>query len=246
MNHPAHTVASLRAQQAGTPLGAALDYLLAQDHSARLAALQAAVDFACNLLEQHKNKKQGVDKKGLGEDDITVQICEMLAMVGFQATHGTAIGGHCDIVVKGKDHFLWLAEAKKHDGYDWLDKGFQQLSTRYSTGTIGQDHCEVLVYCYTKDAKTMLTKWRGALEARNANVTTADCASGNPLVFHSTHKHDSSGLDFHVRHKAIALYWDPKDKCPNPSLLRICDHGHDQLAGACWRMGRRLWRAGWI
>jgi hypothetical protein len=212
MNCPDHTISNLREANAGTPLGATLEYVLAQDHSARLAALQSAVDFACNLLEQHKHKKQGEKKKGLSEDEITLQICEMLQMAGFQAAHDTDIGGHCDIVVKGKNHFLWLAEAKKHDSYDWLGKGFDQLSRRYSTGTMGQDHGEVLVYCYTKDAKAMLIKWREELQARHANLQTADCSTGNALVFHSTHKHLSSGLDFHVRHKAIALHWDPKDK----------------------------------
>ena len=158
MSHPSHSVAQLRKAYAGTPFGASLDYALAQDHAARLAALQTAVDFACNLLEQYKHKKQGADNNGLGEDEITLEICEMLSMAGFQPAHDEDIGGHCDIVIKGKELFLWLAEAKKHNSYDWLDKGFQQLSTRYSTGTIGQDHGEVLVYCYTKDAKAMLEK----------------------------------------------------------------------------------------
>ncbi|QKC83505.1 hypothetical protein [Mesorhizobium sp. NZP2077] len=212
MNPPDQTVARLRDAYVGTPFGASLEYVLAQDHASRLVALQSAVDFACNQLEQHKHKKQGADKKGLSEDEITLQICEMLNSGGFQAAHDDDTGGHCDIVVKGRDLFLWLAEAKKHDGYHWLDKGFQQLSTRYSTGTIGQDHGEVLVYCYTKDAKNMLSKWREELQARNVNLKTTDSSTGNALMFHSTHKHASSGLDFHVRHKAIALYWDPKDK----------------------------------
>ena len=212
MNRLDQTIAKLREAHAGTPFGASLEYVLAQDYAARLTALQSAVDFACNLLEQHKHKKQGAEKKGLSEDEITLQICEILEMAGFQATHDAEIGGHCDIVVKGKSHFLWLAEAKKHDSYDWLSKGFYQLSTRYSTGMIGQDHGEVLVYCYIKDAKAMLLKWREELQASNEDLKTADSSTGNALVFHSTHKHASSGLDFHVRHKAIALYWDPKDK----------------------------------
>ncbi|TPL04289.1 hypothetical protein [Mesorhizobium sp. B2-4-11] len=212
MRRQDHTVAKLREAYAGTQFGASLEYALAQDHAARLSAVQSAVDYACNLLEQHKHKKQGADGKGLSEDEITLQICEMLEMAGFQTAHDADIGGHCDIVVKGKNLFLWLAEAKKHDGYDWLSKGFQQLSTRYSTGTIGQDNGEVLIYCYTKDAKAMLAKWREELLARNANLKIADSSIGDALVFHSTHKHASSGLDFHVRHKAIALYWAPKDK----------------------------------
>ncbi|RWB20376.1 MAG: hypothetical protein EOQ40_15015 [Mesorhizobium sp.] len=212
MNPSDHSIAGLREKHAGTPFGAGLEYALAQDYATKLAAVQTAVDFACNLLEQHKHKKQGADKKGLSEDEITVQVCEMLIMAGFQAAHDADIGGHCDIVVKGKNHFLWLAEAKRHNSYDWLDKGFQQLSTRYSTGAVGQDHGEVLVYCYIKDAKAVLEKWREELQARNAGLKTIDSSAGNPLVFHSTHKHASSGLDFHVRHKALALYWDPKDK----------------------------------
>lgn len=214
MNMPRYSIADLRNEFAGTQFGASLEYMIAQTHSERLAAVQSSVDFACNLLEQHKHKKQGTDNNGLSEDAITLEICEMLTMAGFQAAHDEDVGGHCDIVIKGRDLFLWLAEAKKHDGYGWLDKGFQQLSTRYSTGTIGQDQAEVLVYCYTIDAKAMLAKWRKELEARNTEVKTYDSPSGNPLVFHSVHKHPASGLDFHVRHKAIALYWNPKDKLP--------------------------------
>ena len=108
--------------------------------------------------------------------------------------------------------FLWLAEAKKHSSYSWLDKGFQQLATRYSTGVKGQDHGEVLVYCYNSDAKAMLGNWRKELEERNPEVKAEDSPCGNPLLFCSKHKHSSSGLDFYVRHKAIALHWDPKDK----------------------------------
>lgn len=211
MSPPHHSVAQLRQNCAGTPLGAGLEYALAQDHAARVAAVQAAVDFACNQLEQHKHKKQGGDKKGISEDELTLQICEMLVMSGFQAEHDADIGGHCDIVIKGRDLFLWLAEAKKHDGYDWLDKGFQQLSTRYSTGMAGQDHGEVLIFCYSRNAKKMLENWRIQLAAKNPSVQTMACSSGNPLLFHSRHKHEASGLDFHVRHKAVALYWNPKD-----------------------------------
>lgn len=201
------TVACLRNQFNGNPMGAALDYVLAQDHSARVKAVQKLVDFACNELEKNKNKKQG-----LGEDAITLEVCSMLIIAGFQAAHDEHVGGHCDIVVRGKELFLWLAEAKEHSDYTWLDKGFQQLSTRYSTGVKGQDHGEILIYCYNQDAKALLGKWREELKARNVGVTTKDATCGNPLLFSSKHKHAASGLDFHIRHKAVALYWDPKDK----------------------------------
>lgn len=214
MSQDDYSIAQLRANYEGTPLGASLEYVLAQDHTTRLAAVQRAVDFACNQLEQHKHKKQGNDGCGLSEDELTLEICEMLSMGGFQATHDEDVGGHCDIVIRGKDLFLWLAEAKKHDSYDWLDKGFQQLSTRYSTGKNGQDNGEVLIYCYVRDAKAMLDKWRSELQERNPPVKTSTSHNGDQLIFHSIHKHASTGLDFFVRHKAVALYWSPKDREP--------------------------------
>jgi hypothetical protein len=206
MSKPEATVANLRSLFEGKSPAAAIDYILAQDHGARLQAVQKGVDFACNELEQNKHKKQGY-----GEDALTLEVCSMLRMLGFQASHDDDVGGHCDIVIKGNESFLWLAEAKKHSDYAWLDKGFQQLSTRYSTGVNGQDHGEVLLYCFNQNAKAMLKKWREELKARNDGVTTQDTACGNPLLFCSIHQHAASGLDFHVRHKAVALYWDPKD-----------------------------------
>ncbi|MFV1849667.1 MAG: hypothetical protein ACFHHU_16080 [Porticoccaceae bacterium] len=201
------TINDLRVLYSGTPQGAHLDFVLAQNHPARVTALQKSVDFACNYLEQDKHKNQKLD-----EDQLSLQICAMLRMAGFQVAHDRDLGGHPDVVVEGKDLFLWLAEAKKHSSYEWLNKGFNQLSARYSTGVHGQDHGEILVYCYVKDAKAMLAKWRDELKGKNPKVTTEDSPCGNPLLFCSKHKHGSSGMDFHVRHKAIALYWDPKDK----------------------------------
>lgn len=201
------TISELRLAVQGTAKEASLDYIFAQNHDSRVKAVQKCVDYACNLLEQHKHKKQGLD-----EDAITLQICEMLKMAGFDATHDEDIGGHCDVVVKGDDLFLWLAEAKKHSSYEWLDKGFQQLSTRYSTGVKGQDNGDILIYCYVEDAKKMLDKWREELKKRNKQVKVKDSPCGNPLIFLSSHKHSSTGLDFNIRHKVIALHWKPKDK----------------------------------
>jgi hypothetical protein len=136
----------------------------------------------------------------------------LLTHSGIKEKHNAAIGGHCDVVIQAKNDFLWLAEAKKHSDYAWLDKGFKQLSTRYSTGNPGQDHGEILIYCFVKDAKAMLEKWKGELMFRNSNVTVSEDTEGNPLNFQSIHKHECSGLDFYVRHKVVTLYWVPKDR----------------------------------
>jgi hypothetical protein len=200
-------LSKLKLLVAGTEMETGIDFILAQTHDARVSAIRRSVDFACNKLVKHREKKQGDD-----EDGLTVQVCDMLTSSGIKATHNASVGGHCDIVIEQKDDFLWLAEAKKHSDYAWLDKGFQQLSTRYSTGNPGQDHGEVLIYCYTKNAKKMLGKWEEELKSRNPYVNTNPCSSTDPLSFHSSHKHDTSGLDFHVRHKVVSLYWEPKDR----------------------------------
>lgn len=201
------SLAALRARFEGSVQAEVIGFIFGQDHETRVRALQKAMDYACNELERNKNIYQNA-----GEELITVQICSMLRMAGFQAAHDTAVGGHTDVVVSGDDNFLWLAEAKEHSCYAWLDKGFQQLCTRYSTGVPGQDHGEIIVYCFVENARRVLAKWREQLVLRNAGVKTCDAPCGNPLVFFSKHEHPSSGLDFHVRHKAVALYWSPADR----------------------------------
>ena len=201
-----YTLETVKAMVDGGPGEIMLRNILAQTHDDRLVAIQMAVDFACNELELNKHKKHGLD-----EDQLTIELCSMLKTFGFQVAHDEQIGGHCDIVVKGKGLFLWLAEAKMHTACAWLDQGFKQLSTRYSTGVPGQDNGEVIIYCFNKDAKAVMDKWREELTSRNPTVTTQPPKFGSQLLFLSSHKHEASGLEFHVRHKAVALYWSPKD-----------------------------------
>lgn len=201
------TLAQIKMQFIGMPQEASIDYWFAENHEQRVSAVNKAIDFCCNQLEITKHMNQG-----LGEDKITTDICNMLIMAGFDALHDSSVGGHCDIVIKGKNRFLWLAEAKEHSNYGWLQKGFQQLSTRYSTGQIGQDHGAVIIYCYVADAAKMLEKWRVELLNNNKNVEAEQSKDGNPLHFFSKHQHIATGLPFNVRHKAVALHWNPKDK----------------------------------
>ncbi|NWA08303.1 hypothetical protein [Pseudomonas gingeri] len=201
------TLATLRIKVAGTPMETGIDFVLAQNHEARVNAIQRSVDFACNNLIKHRNKK----KKG-DEDGLTIQVCDMLTHSGIDAIHNASVSGHCDVVIKGKSNFLWLAEAKNHSDYAWLNKGFKQLSTRYSTGNPGQDSGEILIYCFVQDAKATLEKWKDELVIRNTYVTIKEDMIDKTLTFESKHKHECSGLDFYIRHKVVSLYWDPKDK----------------------------------
>lgn len=191
--------------QEGTSMAAQIRYMAANNnHVLRADALRDLVDFACAELETYRHLK-----KKHSEDQLTIEIVSNLKMLGLEADHDPQHGGHCDIVVKAPYRFVWMAEAKKHSSYDWLDDGFQQLTTRYSTGTIGQDQGEVLIYCWNADAKAMLDNWRSKLGEKNQDIEVFDDPGGNPLAFWSRHKHVNSGLDFTTRHKVVALYHDP-------------------------------------
>lgn len=76
--------------------------------------------------------------QGLKEDQITFHIISQFNALGFRATHDLQIGGHVDICVEHED-YLWLAEAKIHSGYTNLQRGWEQLVSRYSTGMEGED-----------------------------------------------------------------------------------------------------------
>jgi len=131
--------------------------------------------------------------------------------MGFQASHDTDVGGHCDVVVSGRENFLWLGEAKTHKDYDWLYKGFQQLCTRYSTGLPGQDYGGMLIYCYGQNVLEVMRRWRTRLSGERPDLRIEEC-KGNPLNFRSIHLHDVSGLPYTVRHVPILLYFKPEDK----------------------------------
>jgi hypothetical protein len=200
------TLDQLKAVTTSTPSIIMLDWLLAPDYSTRLSLLEKAVNHIAQELTRTRHHKQKHT-----EDALTVEIVAYLAMMGVDASHDTDVGGHADIVVKAKDDFLWVAEAKKHRDYDWLLQGFDQLSTRYSTGLPGQDAGEVIIYCKTSNASLVMDEWVSRLSAERPGVVIEpEPASG--LVRRSTHLHENTGAPYRVRHLIIPLHWAPKGK----------------------------------
>src|SRR5690606_18117893 len=116
---------------------------------------------------------------------------------------------HCDIVVEGRDEFLWIAEAKKHSSYDWLEKGMSQLSTRYSTGLEGQDCGEILIYTYSPRLDRIMAEWNVRLKELVSEIEVEE-VDADKLLFRSTHVHERTGRPFRVRHKGVTLHFAPK------------------------------------
>lgn len=178
---------------------------LATSHADRLSAVENAVDWVGREFAKTKQLRYNQS-----EDQLSIDFVLAMKAMGFEASHDTQYGGHCDVVVEARDGFLWIAECKIHTGYDWLFKGFDQLDTRYSTGIEGQDAGEIIIYCQNRRMDEMMAEWGARLEKeRGVTVTWTD---GNKLMFRSMHKHEATGMDFNIRHTGVSIYFNPKDK----------------------------------
>lgn len=178
----------------------------ASSHEERRKLIERAIDWVA--IEFTKTRQ---DRQDRTEDGLTGDVVTALRAMGFQASHDTMVGGHCDVVVEAADNFLWLGEAKIHGAYDWLVGGFQQLDTRYAAALPGQDHGGMIIFCYNANTKALMEEWRNRLcEARSDVEAWFD--DQNPLIMISRHVHAGTGLPYHVRHTPFSLHFKPQDK----------------------------------
>ncbi len=148
-----------------------------------------------------------------GEDRLTSDIINWLKARTYNAAHDEYVNGHSDIVVRHPSGYLWLGEAKVHGGYDHLVQGFQQLCTRYSRGTPNADKGGLVLYVRNVDCASVVAAWLTRLQQMQLpDFWTEGCPTRKELGFYSSHTHESSGRAYKVRHMAIVLHCDPKDK----------------------------------
>lgn len=201
----------------GDPTWAELNAIIGQSTPGRI---QLRMPFAASHQERRELVEEAVDwiaqeitktchlRQENSEDEISIDFVSMLKAMGFQAAHDTQYGGHCDIIVEAKNDFLWIAEAKIHSSYAWLEKGMAQLSTRYSTGLEGQDCGEILVYTYSPRLDKIMLEWADRLKAAVSGIQIQD-VDKDKLTFLSVHVHEKSGRPFRVRHKGVTLHFNP-------------------------------------
>ncbi|MFM0060995.1 hypothetical protein PQR64_35815 [Paraburkholderia phytofirmans] len=148
-----------------------------------------------------------------GEDRLTAELIAMLCSRMYDASHDEKIGGHSDIVVRHSAGYLWVGEAKIHSDYAYLEKGFNQLTTRYCPGTPNADQGALIAYVRVEDCAGVLAKWRTRLQGLSLpDYAEAKCDTRDDLAFFSTHKHAGSGRTMRVRHIAVKQHFDPKDR----------------------------------
>ncbi|QKV19477.1 hypothetical protein [Oricola thermophila] len=199
------SLADLRAAaNQSTPAQIALEWLIATDFEELHKLVERAIDWISQEMSKTCHLRQE-----RSEDQISIDFVGMLKSMGLNAAHDTQYGGHCDIIVEGRNEFLWIGEAKIHSSYSWLEKGMHQLSTRYSTGLQGQDTGEILIYTYDKRLDRILKAWRERLIELVPDIEV-DEIDMEKLIFRSTHIHENTGRLFRVRHKGITLHFDPK------------------------------------
>lgn len=171
--------------------------------------VQRAVSWSAAQLSENPKELAGLDENGL-----TYQFVKSLRRMAFEATLDATVGGHCDLVVRYGDRYMWLAEAKIYTGYKWLAKGYLQLTTRYATGEEGQDRGGLLIYFKKGNAPDVMREWSKQLVARKSKRNGAEVAvvpSAPPASsFSSTQKHYRSGRDYQVKHFAVSIVWEPE------------------------------------
>jgi hypothetical protein len=177
--------------------------IFANDYEAFASAVEDAVEWA--VQQMHRNPQA---KQNLSEDQLTLEIVTNLKAMSFNASHDALIGGHGDIVVEGNNSYLWIGEAKIYSSYSWLLAGFDQLSTRYSTGSNGETRGGLIIYIKKPLINKIMSTWRARLKAARACVSIEECKE-NPLAFFSRHPHQRTGLDFRIRHIPVALHYAP-------------------------------------
>ncbi|MFN3619782.1 hypothetical protein [Sphingorhabdus sp.] len=170
-----------------------------------LARVDPAIDHI--LQEFSRTPKERHDRS---EDGLSIDLITSLKHFGFEATHDTTTGGHCDIVIDGRFDFLWLGEAKIHSGYDWLLKGFNQLDSRYATAIKDQDHGGIVIYHRGARADRVMDEWEKHLAESRPDVTIETREPGD-LVMNTRHVHERTGREYKVRHVIVSLYWNPKN-----------------------------------
>ncbi len=181
-----------------------LAYATAPNYEARFEALEKLIDKCYRTLVDGR-----AENREESEDQLSQRIVDMLKFASVNAEHDTKVGGHCDIIVRGPEDFLWIGEAKVHKSYQWLVDGFLQLSRRYATGLKGRNRGEIVIYHREGKSRLVLEKWRQIIDKEFSDVTVTHEISDGELCFRTSHICPNSGLTFHVRHCIIPLMHKP-------------------------------------
>jgi hypothetical protein len=188
------------------PFAISIRFMFAASYDDFADAVEEGLEWC--VTEMQRNPQT---RRDLEEDQLTMDIIEKLRAMSITASHDTMIGGHSDVVIEGRNGFLWLGEAKIHKSYDWILSGFDQLFTRYSTGSNNENRGGIIIYIKGKNVLNTMSEWSDHLKKNRPSVTISSCPR-NTLVLVSDSPHERSGLPFRIRHIPVSLYFAPAKK----------------------------------
>lgn len=183
-----------------------LNRLAADSYGRFVDALHVDIEAVLQGMERDRERHY---KKS--EDQLTHFIASMLAEKGYTCSAGRQQSGSVDLTVERRTKgYIWTAEAKIFTSLSKVEEGFLQLTTRYSPGDFEDAHTGILIYVQAGDAASKLSSWRAHVAAK-PGTKIVDSASRKNLSFSSIQTHETSGLDFTVKHWAVALLFRPRD-----------------------------------
>ncbi|MGO1163295.1 hypothetical protein ACTOV4_15275 [Brucella sp. C7-11G] len=194
-----------RTEQEKISLGRMMLHLGPNPYEAFIGLVDRAVTFVVGEITSDPSSKQE-----MSEDELTEFLRLGLKSMGFNATHDTKTGGHCDIVIEEHGDLKWLGEAKKVDETDsnWLFQGYLQLTTRYTNGRLDQAHGGMIIYSYIENTVNMMATWQKYLFNKQSSVSLHQ-SNATGTVFTTKDLIASSGTDYYVRHIPVQLYFKP-------------------------------------
>lgn len=182
--------------------------ILADTYTDFVAILNRDVDKIFSRMQQNRELLNGDC-----EDRLTIDVVNQLVAMGYDASHDEKYGGHADLLVKKEPQgWVWIAEAKIHSSYDYLVKGFNQLTTRYSNGSTSNNCGALFIYIKSGSAKKVMNSWGEKIASLSLPGYSSMACNKNDLAFNSTHVHSDSGLNFYTRHIPLILIFNPQDR----------------------------------
>ncbi|MGO8094434.1 hypothetical protein [Rhizobium leguminosarum] len=194
-----------RTEQEKISLGRMMLHLEPDPYDVFVKLVDRAITFVVGEITTDPSSKQG-----MSEDELTEFLRLGLKSMGFNATHDTKTGGHCDIVIEEHGDLRWLGEAKMVDKTDsnWLFQGYLQLTTRYTNGRLEQAHGGMIIYSYIENTVKMMATWQKYLLEKQASASVHE-TNGPGTVFTTKDVISSSGTDYFVKHIPVQLYFNP-------------------------------------
>jgi hypothetical protein len=174
-----------------------------------VAMVHADIDAVFSDMEANPQMQAKKD-----EDQLTHFVAFGLKQLGYRTKQGAFRGGSVDLTVEGRLEYLtWTAEAKIYRKINDIVEGFLQLTTRYRPGSLEAANAGMLIYVPRPRLVSLMDAWKQELLKMGLPEMKIEPSPARPqFSFFSEHAAEETDLPFRIRHMAVSLYQQPRDK----------------------------------